>query len=122
MTITRTVQAAFTLPGHYHTSPEIFASEQQRIFKQHWLCAGRSAEIANPGDYKLLELGNESVILVRGRDGQARALHNVCRHRGTRLCTQPSGSFGATIQCPYHAWTYDLAGNLTAARRLTAGS
>jgi Rieske 2Fe-2S family protein len=116
MTITRTVQAAFTLPGRYHTSPEIFAAEQQWIFKQQWLCAGRGEEIANPGDYKLIELDNESLILVRGKDGQARALYNVCRHRGTRICSQPSGSFGATIQCPYHAWTYDLAGSLTAAR------
>jgi glycine betaine catabolism A len=113
-----TTQATFTLPGRYYTSEEIFRAEQRRIFGRQWLCAGRSAEIADPGAYKLVEVGAESLILVRGKDSLARALYNVCRHRGTRMCTEQRGAFAATIQCPYHAWTYDLAGNLVAARAM----
>jgi Rieske 2Fe-2S family protein len=113
-----TAQATYTLPGRYYTSEEIFHAEQQRIFKRQWLCAGRAAEIAEPGDYKLVEAGVESLILVRGKDRVARALYNVCRHRGTRMCTEPQGAFASTIQCPYHAWTYDLAGRLIAARAM----
>jgi Rieske 2Fe-2S family protein len=109
---------AFTLPGRYYVSGEVFRAEQERIFKGQWLCAGRGSEIARPGDYKLVEVGVESLILVRGKDGVARALYNVCRHRGTRMCTAPQGAFASTIQCPYHAWTYDLSGRLVAARSM----
>ncbi len=118
MSIDNPTQATFTLPGQYYTSEEIFRAEQQQIFKGQWLCAGRATEIATPGDYKLVEIGVESLILVRGKDGIARALYNVCRHRGTRMCTEHQGTFGATIQCPYHAWTYALDGRLVAARHM----
>ena len=106
---------ATTLPGEYYTSDAIFASEEERIFARRWLCAGRADAVAAPGDYRLMNVGRESLIVVRGRDGQARALFNVCRHRGTRLCAEPAGHFAGGIQCPYHAWTYGLDGTLLAA-------
>jgi Rieske 2Fe-2S family protein len=104
-----------TLPGEYYTSETIFAAEEERIFARRWLCAGRADAVATPGDYRLVHVGRESLIVVRGKDGQARAFFNVCRHRGTRLCSEPAGRFAGGIQCPYHAWTYGLDGALLAA-------
>ncbi len=105
-----------TLPGHYYTSAGILQQEMQRIFYQQWLCVGREEQISEPGDYFLVTIGQESIIVLRDRAGQPRAFFNVCRHRGTRLCTQEQGHFTGPIQCPYHAWTYGLDGQLTAAR------
>ncbi len=104
-----------TLPGFYYTAPEVFAEEEERIFLRSWLCAGREEEIAEPGEYFLVSAAGESVIVVRGEDGIARAHHNVCRHRGTRLCEEERGRLGRSIQCPYHAWTYALDGRLIGA-------
>jgi len=106
---------AHTLPGRYFTSPEIFSEELEKIFLQRWLCVGREAQIARPGQYFLQQIGNESVIVLRDRSGAVRAYYNVCRHRGTRLCEQHQGQFSETIQCPYHAWTYSLDGRLIGA-------
>jgi Rieske 2Fe-2S family protein len=79
------------------------------------VCVGRGEQIPNPGDYFLVELASESIILTRDTDAQVRAFYNVCRHRGTRMCQQASGKFAARIQCPYHGWTYGLDGRLLGA-------
>ena len=104
-----------TLPGEYFTSPAILAEEAERIFAGGWNCVGRSARLAQPGDYFLATIAGESLIVVRDREGVTRAHFNVCRHRGTRICAEDSGSFKESIQCPYHAWTYGLDGRLKAA-------
>ena len=109
-----------TLPGHYYTDPAIFAAEQARVFESLWFCAVRSAELAEPGDYRTVQVGGESVLLSRARDGGLRAFLNICRHRGARLCTAESGSVKRAFQCPYHAWTYGLDGKLIAAPNLTS--
>jgi len=111
----RSAQGQRTLPGEYFTSEGIFRREQERIFARRWLCAGHVSELSAPGSYLLFELGTESVILLRDRGGGLRALHNVCRHRGSRLCLEPAGELGGAIRCPYHAWTYELDGTLRAA-------
>ena len=108
------------LPGRYYASEEVFEAETQRIFYGRWVCVGREEQIPNPGDYLLVTVGEESIIVLRDRRGDPRAFYNVCRHRGTHLCTQASGRFSETIQCPYHAWTYGLDGRLIAARHMQA--
>ncbi|MBY8885560.1 aromatic ring-hydroxylating dioxygenase subunit alpha [Streptomyces sp. PTM05] len=108
-----------TLPGGHYTSAEVFAAEQRGIFEAMWFCAVRAADLATPGAYRTVTVGRESVLLARGRDGRVRAFLNVCRHRGARLCTEESGEVRRAFQCPYHAWTYDLTGRLTAAPNLT---
>lgn len=105
-------QGSRTLSGPYYTSPEIWEEELRRIFHRHWLCAGREAEIPSAGDYRLVDVAGESVIALRDRRGGVRAHHNVCRHRGARICREESGNVAETIQCPYHGWTYDLDGSL----------
>ena len=111
----RTAHGQRTLSGESFTSEEIFREEGERIFRRHWLAAGHVAQLAAPGSYFLFELGGESVIIVRGDDGVVRAHHNLCRHRGSRLCDEAQGELGRAIQCPYHAWTYGLDGALRAA-------
>ncbi|MCI0416094.1 aromatic ring-hydroxylating dioxygenase subunit alpha [bacterium] len=111
----RFAQGATTLPQEYFTSPEMFASESERIFARSWLCAGRSSALPQPGSFLLANLLGESIILTRDSDRTARAFYNVCRHRGTRLCTEPQGQFSGKIQCPYHTWTYSLSGELIGA-------
>lgn len=108
-------QGARTLPGRYYTSPEILAEETERIRRRSWHCVGRADDIGRPGDYFLREIAGESLIVVRDRGGSARAHYNVCRHRGTRLCESSQGQLSETIQCPYHAWTYRLDGQLIGA-------
>lgn len=104
-----------TLPGRYFHDPEIFAREQKQIFGELWTCVGRADALPSPGDYQTVELGGESVLIVRGRDGALRAFLNVCRHRGARLCLNASGHAGAAVQCVYHAWSYGLDGRLIGA-------
>jgi len=103
------------LPGRYFTSPEIFALEIERIFLDGWVCLGRLEQIPAPGDYCLQQIGTESLVFLRGSNGRPRAFYNVCRHRGARIVSQPYGRFKNCIQCPYHAWTYDLEGRLIGA-------
>ncbi|MEU6122327.1 aromatic ring-hydroxylating dioxygenase subunit alpha [Streptomyces sp. NPDC047123] len=108
-----------TLPGPYYTDPEIFRQEQERVFEALWFCAVRSADLDAPGAFRTVRVGRESVLITRSRTGELRAFLNVCRHRGARLCTEESGQVRRTLQCPYHAWTYDLDGKLIAAPNLT---
>ncbi|OXM50908.1 2Fe-2S ferredoxin [Amycolatopsis thailandensis] len=107
-----------TLGGGYYTDPAIFAAEQEKIFERRWFCAARSADLASAGDYRTVQIGRESVLVGRGRDGGLRAFLNVCRHRGARLCTEATGTVKRAFQCPYHAWTYGLDGKLIAAPNL----
>lgn len=109
---------ASTLPREYYTSAEIFAREGEKIFGQRWLLVGREEHVMAPGEYFLANIGTESLVVVRGADGVLRALYNVCRHRGTRICTDETGKFLGSIMCPYHAWTYGLDGRLMAARNM----
>jgi Rieske 2Fe-2S family protein len=97
-----------TLSGEYFTSEEIFRAERERIFHRSWLLAGHVSQLATPGSFFLFELDRESVMVVRDGDGTVRAFHNLCRHRGSRLCLTSHGELGRTLQCPYHAWTYGL--------------
>jgi Rieske 2Fe-2S family protein len=108
-----------TLPGRYYTDPQVFALEQAKIFEDMWFCAVRASDIANPGDFRTVQVGTESLIISRSRRGEVRAFFNVCRHRGAQICTEESGSVKRAFQCPYHAWTYDLDGKLIAAPNLT---
>jgi Rieske 2Fe-2S family protein len=108
-----------TLPGHLYTDPAIFAMEQSLVFESLWFAVARSSELATPGQFQAVDVGRESVILVRGREGTLRAFFNVCRHRGAKLCTESSGAVRRSLQCAYHAWTYGLDGTLVAAPNLT---
>ena len=116
------MKTGLTLPAAYFTSEEIYAEEREKIFGTSWFYIGRANRLAQPGDFFLAEVADESLIVTVGDDGQARAFFNVCRHRGTRLCAEPGGQFEhGKIRCPYHQWTYDCQGSLVAAPRMDEG-
>jgi glycine betaine catabolism A len=109
------VSEATTLAQGYYTDPEWFQREMEAIHYDMWLCAGRVEQIPSAGDYFLRRFAHVNLIFVRDEQSGIRAFHNVCRHRGTLLCTQDAGNLAARIQCPYHAWTYKLDGSLVSA-------
>jgi len=101
-----------TLPGASYCEPAVLEREWERVFYRTWLCAGREERVREPGDFLTLTVGRESVLVVRDRDARLRAFYNVCRHRGSRLCSAEEGRLKGSLTCPYHAWTYALDGRL----------
>jgi len=106
---------ARTLPARYYTDVDLYKAEMDRLFGRMWFYVARSEEIERPGQFVVRELNGYNIVVTRNAGGRVTAFHNVCRHRGTRLCTEAAGKFAGSIQCPYHAWTYDLDGRLIGA-------
>ena len=104
-----------TLPYAWYADPAVLRVEQERIFARSWQYAARADQVAEPGGMTPAWAGTLPIVLVRGRDGELRGFVNVCRHRGHVLCEADARR--ETIQCPYHAWTYDLDGTLRSAPR-----
>ena len=108
-------EVAATLPSIYYYDSEHFERELTQIWYRNWLCVGRTDKVAAVGDYQVVEVGDQSVVITRGKDTRLQAFHNTCRHRGSLLCQQEEGKFhGERIVCPYHSWTYSLEGELIA--------
>ncbi|MGB7271193.1 MAG: Rieske 2Fe-2S domain-containing protein [Albidovulum sp.] len=105
--------AEATAPQIY-TSPEFLELELDEIFNHEWFCVGREDEYENPGDYRATTIGRDPVIVLRDRAGMLRAMSNICRHRMSTL-VEGSGNIKGRISCPYHAWTYNLDGQLIGA-------
>ena len=101
-----------SLPAWIYHDPEFFAVEQEALFRTSWQVVCHLNDIPEPGDFHTFEFLGENVVVLRGRDGQVRAFHNVCRHRAARLLDGPKGRCGSRIVCPYHAWTYEHDGRL----------
>jgi len=107
-----------TLPATAYTDAAWFRREMETVFAGMWLAAGRAGDLDHPGAFVRRDVAGASVLVVRDADGTIQAHHNVCRHRGTRICTGEYGTFHGSIQCPYHAWTYGLDGRLLAAPQM----
>ncbi|MGH8683601.1 MAG: aromatic ring-hydroxylating oxygenase subunit alpha, partial [Burkholderiales bacterium] len=106
------------LPASWFHDPARYQRELAVFWYDRWIAVAREEEIPAPGDYRVAEVGTQSIFVVRREDGELGAFHNTCRHRGSILCTAAQGSFARSrIVCPYHAWTYDLAGRLIATPR-----
>ena len=104
-------QEGHALPREFYTSQAIYDLDIDQYWNRSWIWAGHESQIAEPGDYLLCDYGPESVIVVRDREGAVRAHLNICRHRGSRICTEAAGK-ARVFSCPYHAWTYELSGAL----------
>ena len=110
---------ATAMPKAMYVSPNILQLEIERLFYQEWICAGRSDEIPNAGDFMSFDLLDQPLILIRQKagdgknNGDIQAISNVCRHRMMRLVDGKGQAKKFT--CPYHAWTYNLDGDLIAA-------
>ncbi len=107
------------LPRGFYVDPEVFERDMALLLDR-WIFVGHAGELPEAGDFLTAAFGAESAIVVRGENGEVRALANVCRHRGSRVCTEASGS-AAAFTCPYHAWSYRLDGSLRSAREMPAG-
>jgi len=105
-----------SMPWSWYTDPVVLRLEHERIFRRSWQYVARRDEIAEPGSFLATRVADVPIVLVRDEGGTLRAFVNVCRHRGSLVC-EGSGK-RATLQCPYHAWTYGLDGRLVAAPRM----
>ena len=107
----QTRKRTFSLPQPFYNDARLFALDMQEIFEKEWLFAGMTCEIPTKGNFMTLDVGDNPIVIVRGGEGTIHAFHNVCRHRGSRLCTKDKGKV-AKLVCPYHQWTYELDGRL----------
>lgn len=110
----------FSLPQALYVDDDMHRADLEAVFETDWLFACNVAEIKQPGDYITLEIGPNSVVVLRDRDGQVRAFHNTCRHRGSRICLEEKGRANRLV-CPYHQWVYELDGKLLNARQMPQG-
>jgi glycine betaine catabolism A len=113
-----------SLPSSHYYDPSQYALELDRVWYRNWLYACRASELAAPRAFRTVEIGTQRVVIVRGDDGELRAFHNTCRHRGAALCTASHGTLsGPNLSCPYHAWSYNLRGELlrTTSKHLPEG-
>jgi Rieske 2Fe-2S family protein len=101
------------LPPRAFVDPEVLDWELETIFRG-WICVGHASRVAEPGSYMMREIGPDSVVVMGGTDGGTHAFLNVCRHRGARLIQDAEGTVRRRVQCPYHAWSYGLDGELKA--------
>ena len=106
-------EQSYTLPGTYYFDPDIYEREREEIFFKTWQFAGYLADLENPGDFITIDLLDQRIVIVRDRKRRLRAFYNVCAHRGHTLLEGKGNR--RMITCPFHAWTYDLEGNLKAA-------
>src|SRR5215211_2764328 len=113
--VRRPYRGARLLPRRAYQEPAIFEWERDHVLRSDWVIVGRVDEAPDPGTYFTIELDDEPLIVVRGRDGELRAFYNVCRHRGTAVVEENCGK-AVRFQCPYHAWIYDLEGKLVRAK------
>ena len=112
-------RSGYSLSRRFYCDDDVFAADMARLVGRKWLIAGHVDRIRNKGDYFLFKAGDESVIIIRSDDSTVNAFYNVCRHRGSLICTKPQGHV-ARLTCGYHAWSYGLDGALLAARLMPA--
>ena len=102
------------LPAASYVSQDFYEAECQTVFLRNWMCVGFSHELKNTGDAVPVTIAGKPLLLVRNGKGKIQAFHNICRHRCLTLVEEPQ-NVGKLIRCPYHAWAYDLDGQLRAA-------
>lgn len=110
-------RSGYTLEQQFYVDPAIFQIDLDLIYRRHWLLAGPTCRLERNGDYFTYQVANDSLVILRDEAGEVRAYHNVCRHRGSRVCLDEQGH-AKRLVCPYHHWSYGLDGALCSARHL----
>lgn len=105
------------LPGWAYHSEALLELEKEHVFRNHWQIAGHVSDVEEAGDYLTLDVVGERALVVRGKDGEVRAFHNICRHRGSRVVADNQGNCKNALVCPFHGWVYNLDGTLRGAAR-----
>ncbi len=111
--VSKPLEPATSLAPECYVAPGVFARERERIFGRCWIPVAREEDVAAPGDYVTIDIAGDPIVVTRGRGGALHAVANVCRHRGTTI-VEGAGHV-ASLQCPYHRWTYRLDGRLLSA-------
>lgn len=110
----------YGLEAPFYAAKEIFDLDMEVIFGRHWIYVGVEADVPEPGDCMVVDIGRASIVILRDGDGQVRAVHNVCRHRGARVLHDYKSTVGNLV-CRYHQWTYGLDGELLYAEHMGEG-
>src|SRR5688572_9057311 len=108
-------RSGWSLEQPFYTDQQIFELEWEYIWKKYWLFAGTTAAIPKAGDYFTYTAYKDSIIIIRGNNGEVHAHYNTCRHRGSLICLEEKGN-APKLVCPYHQWVYDKDGSLLKAR------
>ena len=104
-----------TLPANWYFNPDYYEKELENVFYNNWLYLCHQSAFDAVGTFRKFDIGDQSIFLVKGLEGEIKGFHNTCRHRGSAICIDESGKFSnRLIRCPYHQWAYDLNGNLRA--------
>jgi phenylpropionate dioxygenase-like ring-hydroxylating dioxygenase large terminal subunit len=112
-----TPERAMTLPARYFYDERVFNAERENVFYPAWHCVAHVNELTEPGDYVTFDILDQSVIVMFGDNGELRAFHNACQHRGNRLLSARRGKLGSVLRCGYHSWCYGRDGALKSAPR-----
>jgi phenylpropionate dioxygenase-like ring-hydroxylating dioxygenase large terminal subunit len=102
---------AFTIPSSWYTNKDLYDLELKTVFSNSWQFAARTDQLQRPGQFVTTDIGSEPIVTVRGNDGLLRGFFNVCRHHAAAVVTDGEGT-ATQLRCPYHGWTYSLAGEL----------
>jgi choline monooxygenase len=102
---------AFTIPASWYTNDELYQLELQSVFPHSWQMVARCDQVNEPGQYVTTDVAGAPLVIVRGNDNVLRGFFNVCRHHAAAVITEAEGK-AAQLRCPYHGWTYSLAGDL----------
>src|SRR6185295_19290905 len=102
---------AYTIPASWYVNEDLYDLELRTVFTDNWHLAGRRDQLEKPGQYVTTDVGTEPIVAVRDSDDVLHAFFNVCRHHAAAVMTEPEGS-APHLRCPYHGWTYSLAGEL----------
>jgi choline monooxygenase len=102
---------ALTIPAPWYTDERLYDLERQTVFARSWQMVCRLDQVVKPGQYVTGEIAGEPIVVVRGTDDMLRGFFNVCRHHAATVMTEPAG-VASQLRCPYHGWTYSLAGEL----------
>lgn len=106
----RSAKIIRSLEAGYYTDPEIFRVEEKGLFSRTWQFAGHVSQIAKPGDFFTFQIAGENLFCIRDKDLEIHAYYNVCQHRAHELVKGTGNA--KLLVCPYHAWTYELTGQL----------
>jgi len=112
-------RVGYSFEQEFYTSEAVFKADFEQVIGKKWIVAGHVSRVPNKGDYFVFKIGAEQIIVIRENEDSVRAFFNVCRHRGSTLCSAESGN-APRLVCPYHAWTFGLDGRLLAARLMPA--
>jgi phenylpropionate dioxygenase-like ring-hydroxylating dioxygenase large terminal subunit len=113
--LAKDTRVGYSFDQEFYTSDAVFRADMDHVIATKWIMAGHIAQVPNKGDYFLFRIGQDEIIIIRENETNVRAFFNVCRHRGSTLCSEDTGN-ARKLVCPYHAWTYGLDGSLQSAR------